>query len=248
MDPRTQTHDAPMAPLVFIHGSGDSARSWDAVVAPLGVPPIRAIALDLPGHGARAALLPPTPTVDAYASAVRDDLASRGLDRVILVGHSLGGAIALRLALDAPALVVGLALVGTGARLRVLPSLLQMAHDDPSAAARTLASMGIAPDHEALVEPYLATPTPLAPLALYHDLSACDVFDVRDQLARIAQPALVVVGDSDRLTPPKYSQYLVERLPHATLVTVPGAGHYLMHEAPDALARTLREWLAALPG
>lgn len=247
MDPHTQTHHSSPPPLVFVHGSGDSARCWDTILARLGLPPSAAFALDLPGHGSRAAEPPPAPTIAAYATALRDDLTSRGLGRVIVAGHSLGGAIALRLALDAPALVAGLALVGTGARLRVLPSVLDLARTNPTAAARDLATLGYAPDHAAMAAEYLAAPTPVAPNALDHDLTACDSFDVRDDLAHIAQPALVLVGDADRLTPPKYAQYLVEHMPHATLVTIPGAGHFLMHEAPETVVRALREWLAAFP-
>ena len=62
-------------------------------------------------------------------------------------------------------------------------------------------------------------------------------------LGRIAQPALILVGSEDRLTPPKYAQYLADHLEQATLVTVPGAGHYLPVEAPEAVARAIREWL-----
>ena len=232
------------APLVFIHGSGDSARCWDGVIQHLGELARGAVALDLPGHGGRVGEpLPDPATVAAYAAGVRRDIEGRGLAGMILVGHSLGSAIALRLALDAADLVERVALIGAGARLRVLPALLELARAQPEVAWRQVVELGHAPGHEAVAEADASAAPPAAPDALYRDLSACDTFDVMAELGGVRQPALVIVGAADRLTPPKYAAYLVEHLPHATLVTIPDAGHYVMDEAPEAVATSLREWL-----
>lgn len=237
---------AAAAPLVLIHGSGDSARCWKRMLQALRWDPGQVVALDLPGHGQRlSAPLPTPPTVEAYAAAVRDELAVRGAERVTLVGHSLGSAIALRLALDAPTLVERLVLIGAGARLRVSAALLATARTEPDTAWRELVALGHAPDHQHMVAPYVAASAPVAQRALNNDLTACDGFDVIGQVGRVAQPTLVLVGDADRLTPPRYAAYLGEHLPHATLATIPGAGHYLLDEAPDEVARVLRAWLEA---
>jgi pimeloyl-ACP methyl ester carboxylesterase len=79
---------------------------------------------------------------------------------------------------------------------------------------------------------------------LYRDLSACDAFDVMGELGRITQPALIVVGEQDRMTPPKYAAHLRDHLPDAMMVTVPDAGHFVAVEAPDAVASALRTWLS----
>jgi pimeloyl-ACP methyl ester carboxylesterase len=233
--------------IVFIHGSGDSAREWDAVIARL--PQFQTVALDLPGHGSQ--LDRPGPAVMSvadYADTVRAALMRRELNHVCLVGHSLGGAIALQVALDHPSLVSRLVLAGTGARLRVLPAVLEAARAATGEAARELATYGFAPGHEAVARTYAASLAPSAPGMLYRDLAACDAFDVMADLGRIAQPALVLVGEADRLTPPKYAQYLCDHLDNATLVTVSGAGHYLPAEAPDAVAGAIVSWLAAHSG
>jgi pimeloyl-ACP methyl ester carboxylesterase len=237
------------APLVFIHGSGDSVRSWDEVIHHLGVLARRAVALDLPGHGERVGEpLPDPATVAEYAARVRQDIEGRGLTSVILVGHSLGSAIALRLALDAAELVERVALIGAGARLRVLPALLELARAQPEVAWRQVVEIGHAPGHVAGAGAY-ARGAPLgASGALYCDLYACDTFDVMAELGEVRQPALVIVGAEDRLTPPKYAAYLAEHLPHATLVTLPDAGHYVLDEAPEAVAASLREWLGDTRG
>ena len=233
--------------IVFIHGSGDSAREWDAVIA--GLPQFQTLALDLPGHGSQ--LDRPGPAVMSvadYADAVRAALMRRELSHVCLVGHSLGGAIALQVALDYPSLASRLVLVGTGARMRVLPAMLEAAQTAPADAARQFAAYGFAPGQEARAQAYAASLAPAAPGMLYRDLAACDAFDVMADLGRVAQPALVLVGAQDRLTPPKYAQYLCDHLDNATLVTVPGAGHYLPAEAPEAVASAIASWLAAHSG
>src|SRR5262249_10097895 len=151
------------------------------------------VALDLPGHGAAAGgVAPAQVSVAGYVESVREELSRRGLSGVCLVGHSLGSAIALRLALDHADLVGHLVLVGGGARLRVLPALLDQAREDPGQAKRTLTEYGFSPRHEARRAAYLARTTPLAPHMLYRDLAACDGFDVMSELARITQPVLVV--------------------------------------------------------
>jgi pimeloyl-ACP methyl ester carboxylesterase len=229
--------------LVFVHGSGDSAKTWAHVIEML--PDMPCVALDLPGHGA---LIdepgPDRPSIGDYAAFVRGEIERRGLEGATVVGHSLGGAIALQLALDAPDVIGGIALVGTGARLRVLPDLLAAAREQQTAALGRLAGFGFAPGHEQARERYLREQEPVAPRTLYCDLTACDAFDCRDQLDRITCPALIVGGTEDRLTPPKYATYLRDHLPRATLVEIPNAGHYLTCEAPEELAAALRDWRA----
>jgi pimeloyl-ACP methyl ester carboxylesterase len=228
--------------LIFIHGSGDTARVWDALIACL--PQYTAIALDLPGHGSLTERPGPTTmSVDDYAGAVRAEMTRRGLERVCLIGHSLGSAIALRLAVDYPSLVSRLALVGGGARLRVLPAVLAKAQSDPHAAKEELVKLGFAPSHQNQANAFLKRPDPTAPAMLYRDLAACDGFDMMSELGHIAQPTLVVTGEEDRLTPPKYAQFLAERLDNARLMLIPDAGHYVHIEAPAAVAAALSNWL-----
>jgi len=230
--------------LVLLHGSGDSAGVWDGVIADLDG--YECVALDLPGHGALAgAPGPARMSIADYAAWVGDELARRGLSGVAMMGHSLGSAIALRLAVDAPRTVARLGLVGAGARLRVLPSLLEAARaeaGDSGTVGPQLDALAVAPGHEALARAWASRRIPAAPGVLYRDLAACDGFDMMGDLAQVSQPALVLTGAEDRLTPPKYATYLAEHIPHSTLVLLPGAGHYVMIEAPGALARVVRGW------
>src|SRR5258708_5137029 len=153
------TANAPTT-VVFVHGTGDSACALDGLIAAL--PEQRCLALDLPGHGAAAgATLSADAGVQAYADYVQAALVRQGQAAVCLVGHSLGSAIALRLAVEAPALVSRLVLVGAGARLRVLAALLALAAASPDDALRPGAGLGFAPAHRAGGERDAAGPAPL---------------------------------------------------------------------------------------
>jgi pimeloyl-ACP methyl ester carboxylesterase len=229
--------DGPADTLVLVHGSGDSARCWDGVRERLGDDGPRVVALDLPGHGTRTGEPLLEPSVVAYAGWVRDQLRAAGIARAMLAGHSLGSAIVLRLALDDPQLVAHAVLIGAGARLRVQPALLELARSD----AAQLVELGHAPEHAGLAAAYLASLAPIAPGALANDLAVCDGFDVMRELAALQTPVSILVGEHDRLTPPKYARYLAEHIVGSRLHVVAGAGHYLMDEAPDEVARALRE-------
>jgi pimeloyl-ACP methyl ester carboxylesterase len=111
-------------PIVFIHGSGGSAANWQFQTGYFG--PQQTIAIDLPGHGQRPDTLPAEARVQDYTRAVHDIITHElRLDHPIIAGHSLGGAIALSMGLEYGQELGGLILVGTGARLRVLPKILE---------------------------------------------------------------------------------------------------------------------------
>jgi pimeloyl-ACP methyl ester carboxylesterase len=121
-----EAHAPLQNPLVFIHGSSENSQVWQRQVDYFGSS--RAFSIDLPGHGERADTLPPEVSVSTYARVAHEIIFQElGLKGPIIGGHSLGGAIALTMALEYGAELGGLILIGTGARLRVLPSILEEA-------------------------------------------------------------------------------------------------------------------------
>lgn len=230
-------------PLVFIHGSGDSARIWRPQLSYFGSQ--RAYAIDLPGHGQRPDTLPAETSIHAYAEAAHMIFTQElQLTRPIIAGHSLGGAVALMLALEYGNELDGLILIGTGARLRVHPQLLENARQAQRQARQNLAELAVASSNITQISAIEEDQPEPGPNILYRDLSACNVFDIMDRLQEIQLPTLIIVGEEDRLTPPKYSQYLQQHIQNATLRVVPQAGHYVMREQAEQVNQAIDAWCA----
>jgi pimeloyl-ACP methyl ester carboxylesterase len=232
-------------PVVFVHGAGGRGEVWLPQLAGLA-DVARLVAVDLPGHGGSEGR--GCRSVDDYAAWLLALLAALGLERVVLVGHSMGGAIAQTVALAQPERLDGLVLVGTGARLRVLPRILELLRDDPPRGASLIASLAYSPRTApgAVIEAERALAATPA-LVTLGDFGACDRFDVMAKLGGVRVPTLVVVGRDDRLTPPKYAGWLAATIPGARLVEVEAAGHFPQLEQAAAVNAALRAFLAALP-
>lgn len=228
--------------LVLLHGAGQSARYFEALLPALErVLSGRAavVGLSMPGRAeARGA---PLASAHAMASWCEALCASRGFERLVVLGHSLGGAVAIEMALrqrerapasadlaeaasalttaPSPPRIDALVLVSTGARLRVQPSILE--------AAETAAERG---EPNPFGDPAVPAETALA------DWLAADAFDRLRDLSSIDLSVLVAVGATDPLTPPRYAQFLADHIPGASLRNFDQAGHDLPCEAPDLLA------------
>jgi pimeloyl-ACP methyl ester carboxylesterase len=184
-------------------------------------------------------------SIGAYAEWLISFLDALGLRQTIVTGHSMGGAIALEAALRCPARVAGLGLIATGARLPVAPNLLAGLQQDPEAAIDTICRWAFGPETPSEMLHLAATQmrsTP--PEFVHHDFEACNAFDVGERLAGIACPTLVLCGSQDRMTPPKYSRFLKDRIQGSTLEIVEGAGHMVMLERPRAVLSALSSLLA----
>ena len=233
-------------PAVFVHGSGSNHLIWWGQVKALE-PFARPVTLDLPGHGKSSG--PGRASVEDYRDVVLRFLDALGFSQAVVVGHSLGGAIAQSLALAHPDRVAGLSLVGTGARLRVLPAILDgiLTDFDQTVAlvVENSHAPGLAPEMRARAENEMRE---CAPQVIHDDFAACNNFDLMAQVFQIRTPTLVVVGRQDRMTPVKYSEYLVSKMPQARLVVVENAGHFVMVEQPTAVNRELIQFVSSLSG
>ncbi|HOG45713.1 MAG TPA: alpha/beta fold hydrolase [Anaerolineae bacterium] len=233
---------AEVSPVLFVHGAGGNALLWGSVMNRL--PGTPALAVDLPGHGRS-----PGPGLTSIATAADAVLAlagALGVHEFIAAGHSMGGGVAIELALRAPERVRGLILLAVTARLLVAPALLEQLVADPPAARRWIVEAGYGPATtartRALGEAQLAG---VAPEVLHGDFVACSVYDARERLGEVHSPALVLCGADDRLTPPKYVRALAEGLPNAHLEIIAGAGHMLPMEAPGAVAAAISAFLSS---
>jgi pimeloyl-ACP methyl ester carboxylesterase len=203
--------------------------------------------LDLPGHGKSEG--PGEQAIPAYADHLDNWMRALGLARAVLVGQSMGGAIAMTMALQHPSKVIGLGLVGTGARLRVHPQILENAANPISVRVATdlILSKSFHPETESrLIELAGIRFNEVRPSVLHGDLLACDMFDLRAEIPAITCPTLVLCGDQDEMTPLRYSQYLARSIPDASLTVIPAAGHMVALEQPKATAESLQGFLANL--
>jgi len=229
------------ATVVFIHGSGGSHVLWDAQVRMLAGE-VNTVALDLPGHGASAG--PACDRVTDYAAAVARFIARLDTRRAVACGLSLGGAIVLQLLLDYPDKLAGAILAGTGARLRVLPAILEAITTDYPAFVALQGQIGASPATDPCkLAPIQQAAAQCPPEVTAGDFRACDHFDVMPRLGEIDRPVLVFCGTDDRLTPPKYSDYLVQQIRGARGVRIPRAGHLAPLEQPAAVADAIRTFL-----
>ena len=226
--------------VVLVHGSGGNSTVWRSQLEALA-DIARVIAIDLPGHGGSAGSFA---TVDEAAEVVREFADALEVPKIVIGGHSIGGAIAQTFALAAPDRTAGVVLVGTGARLRVLPKLIDTLEHDHPAGVRFMTDLAVAAGASAPVKRRVFDETLRAPArSLIGAFRACDRFDVMTRLGEIKAPTLVVTGVEDQLTPQKYAEYLARHIPGARLVLVPGAGHYVQIERPDEVSAAIRSFL-----
>jgi pimeloyl-ACP methyl ester carboxylesterase len=230
--------------LVCIHGAGGTHGHWGYQLR--GLSDIAQVyTLDLPGHGRSAP--PGHNTITGYTAAVLGFMDALGLGQAALAGHSMGGAIALQAALDAPKYVAGLGLVGAGGRMRVAPAILDGLSGDRLATIRTIVDYSYAPGAPEQMRRQAEAAYALCDPQIYRgDYLACDAFDIMARLGEIGCPAAVVCGTADRMTPPKYAEALRDRIPGATLTLISGAGHMAPIERPAEVSAALRELVGRL--
>lgn len=220
--------------LLLLHGAGGSHLDWPPQLR--RVEEMGSCAVDLFGHGRSAK--PGRSSVSDHADDVLELIDALGLTQIILVGHSMGGAVALEIALREPNAAIALVLVASGARLKVNRRLLDLVGANYEQAVEMITGLvwaqGVPAD---VVGRGQALMMQCDPTVVENDFAACNEFDVMQDLATLTIPTLVLTGTEDRLTPPKYGKYLADNIPDAEFVLIEGAGHMLAQERPEQVAR-----------
>lgn len=240
--PRTATD----LPIVVLHGWGAHIEAVEPIVAPLAAE-TEVIAIDLPGFGESAD--PPEPwSSEDYAEFLVALLASEGIGRCHLIGHSRGGAIAICLAVRQPSLVGRLVLCdpaglrpkrGWKYRSRVAVAKLGRVvglFGPPGRKLQDRMRSRVASSDYAEASP-----------AMRDTFRRVVAEDLSAHLPQIAVPSLLVWGDADEDTPLWMGERMEELLPDGALVVFEGAGHFAYADQPGRFAQLARTFLCEQP-
>ena len=227
--------------VLFIHGAGGGQYTWSYQKG-FFEKEFNPIIVELPGHGASGG--EGEEDVGKYAEHIYAFLKALGLEKVFLVGHSMGGAITQTLALTHAGMMKGIVLVGTGARLKVFPMILDGIRNNFEETVRKINQFAFSRKVLVdLIEKSLSFMSQCRPEVLYGDFLACDRFDRMSEVEKIILPTLILCGDDDQLAPVKYSQFLNSRIKGSRLEVLPNAGHMVMMEAAQAFNDRVREFI-----
>ena len=244
--------DRTLPSVIFIHGAANDHSVWALQSRYFAYHGWNALALDLPGHGASKGT--PHAAVGAMAdwiSALLDELT---IERVALVGHSMGSLVALETAARYPQKISKLVMVGTAVPMAVSDTLLNAALANEHAAfdmvniwghtaaaqigSNPLPGVWMAGDFLRLLEKS-------KPDVLGNDLKACnDYHDGIAAAANVTCPVLLLLGKNDMMTSPKMTQELTATLKDSRVVVLERAGHSPMAEEPDGTLDALKKFLS----
>jgi len=233
--------DPDKATIFFIHGSGGSHFLWNGQVDALSSK-VNTIAIDLPGHGASDGK--GFGSVADYAQTVLDFIDATAASDPIPCGLSLGGAIVQQLLIDHPRRFAAGILVGTGARLKVMPAIFEAIEKNDGSFIDMLNQYAFSPQTEiAVKKPMVDDTARCTPEVTYSDFEACNGFDVMGRLTEIQVPVLVVTAEDDKMTPPKYGDFLESGIPNASRAHIAAAGHFVPAEQPVEFNRAVGGFL-----
>ncbi|HEY9593970.1 MAG TPA: alpha/beta fold hydrolase [Spirochaetia bacterium] len=235
------------APILYVHGNTGSCRWFSRV---MDVPGHRTVAPDMPNFG-RSSPLEGEPDIDRYADAVLDFAQSLGLDRPILVGHSLGGAVAISLAVRHPSAVRGLVLVDSAAPSGLVTPkehypLLEMMRTNRDMLSRAL--RGVVPTlrDEDLFGLLVDDAAMMAAPAWSGNAKALEHFDYAGRCEAYDEPVLVVWGRKDAIVTEAMAQETARELPRSRLEILEDIGHSVVVEDPARFRSLLLDYAAGL--
>lgn len=245
--------------VILIHGLMDSAEQWRKNIDALAQTH-RVWAIDLIGFGFSSRVTTPTYSMKMFARSLREFMDAQGIARASIVGHSLGGAVALEFAHDFPERVEKLALIAPATYLLQFRPELKMAKHLPFVPRALIGwTMTNRRARERALRDALGDPAHFDPEewarrtrpmrvrgtadALVAMLGSPHGSDLPQDLGRVTAPTLIVWGDKDRAVPVRHGAYHARALPNAKLIVIENAGHIPQYEYPDQVNELLLRFL-----
>ena len=224
--------------LIFIHGSGSDSGIWRYQFDIDNN--YNLVALDLPSHSRSDKF--ETLSLELYVDVLQKFVGSLNYEKIILCGHSLGGAVIQSYYFAYPNFVNKLILVGTGARLRVSPVILDTLKKNFDKFLEDLPIVAFSRKTPTnIINEYVKETSKIGPEVTYRDFSICDKFDTMNMTSNIKIPIIIVTGKEDKLTPVKYSNYFKEKTTNSELFIIEDAGHMIMIEQPKLFNEIIKE-------
>jgi len=226
--------DSQKQNLFFIHGSGGNHSIWSRQYGRLHKN-YNIAAVDLPGHGQSEGK--GKKDVKRYSEWVKKIMEAIHWGKAVLVGHSLGSAIALQFAINYSEDIAGIVCIGGGMKMPVNSFFLDFLQTNPpeipAEIIELICKYSLAKENRTQFSDPLGKSIALSKVdTLYGDLLACNALDLTQDARKIKVPALIVCGSEDKMTPPDLSRKLAAAIGHAQLEIVEGAGHMVMLEKP----------------
>jgi len=237
-------HFDPRKKIFFIHGAGGNHSLWSYQYGRLRKN-FNVAAIDLPGHAQSGGS--GEKDVGRYRDWIRKILTVFGWKKTVLVGHSLGAAIALCCAGEDSEGLAGIVCIGAGLKMPVNSFFLDYLKTNPpvipAEVTELICKFSLARENRTkLFAPLQMSIAQSGPEVMYGDLLACQALDLTPVVGKISVPALIVCGAEDKMTPPDMSRALAKALGRARLEIIEGAGHMVMLEQPDSFNALLDEF------
>ena len=232
-------------PVLFLHGAGGNVLSWP--------PNLRTQTesnyyfLELPGHGHSEGA--GGHSIESMAVSVCEFMDLIHLRRAVIVGHSMGGAIALWMAIHRPVRVLGLVLLASAPSFKVNPSFLinPVEESNWELMLHKLVDLSFSADMPQRTKDLaLKRLLEVRRSVIHNDLAACASFDVVPLVGKIHQPCLIIGGSEDKMVHPGHWYQLKEKIAHAELVEFVGAGHHIMFERPAEVTTAIGQFLSTI--
>jgi len=235
--------------IIMVHGAGSNGHSWHNQVDHLG----RAhspIAIDLPAHG-RSSGVEGLKTVQEYSDFVVAFLDALGIGSAVIAGRSMGGAIAMDMAMRYAGRVEAIVPVVTAAKFNIESKRIQALRDVAlGRSAQAFVTFGYSPatvkDRFEIVREGWMEQIQTDPRVRYTDMVACTQCDIREQISKIDKPALIMAGVHDPITTPDDAKLIHESLRGSKLRLIDDAGHHLPNEQPAETNSAIESFLSEL--
>jgi pimeloyl-ACP methyl ester carboxylesterase len=212
--------------MIFIHGAGLNASIWDHQMQAFPEAYFPTLKRTPTDH----------PSVHDFTEYIASYIEDKGIEPTILIGHSLGGGIALDCALLHPHIVKALVLVSASPQFRVPQKLLDLILTDLDAFIQTIMDMGFHGDVSSEAKnQFNQAMKSTGAQSVYHDYRCANGFDIEDRIHEITIPTLILAPAEDHMLPLVIPTSLSEKIKGSSLHIIEGAGHMVILEKPDVV-------------